>query len=103
MNSLVGVLIQFREERVAIVSNIEAMFHQDRVDLMHHDALRFVWWHVSKPDRFSLCWCMYSALRPRRAAQVCLIQAAEGKANDYEVTVETVKSNFSVDCIKLSG
>jgi len=46
---------------------------------------------------------MYSALRPRRAAQVCLIQAAEGKANDYEVTVETVKSNFSVDCIKLSG
>jgi len=43
MNSLVGVLIQFREERVAIVSNIEAMFHQDRVDLMHHDALRFVW------------------------------------------------------------
>ena len=27
MNSLVGVLLQFRKERVAIVSDIEAMFH----------------------------------------------------------------------------
>jgi len=44
MNSFVAVLIQFRKERVAIVSDIEAMFHQVRVDPKDHDALSFIWW-----------------------------------------------------------
>jgi len=44
MNSFVVVLMQFRKERVAIISDFEAMFHQVRVDPKDHDALHFVWW-----------------------------------------------------------
>ena len=44
---------------------------------------------------------MYSALHTRQAARVCLIQAAEDNADEFEVTVMTVKRNFYVDdCIK---
>ena len=43
MNTLVGVLIRFREERIALVGDIEAMFHQVRMDPVHADALRFLW------------------------------------------------------------
>ena len=43
-NPLVGVLIRFRQEPVAIAADIEAMFHQVYVDPQDRDALRFLWW-----------------------------------------------------------
>ena len=59
-NSLVGVLTRFREEQIAFMSDIEAMFHQVRVLPSDRDALRFLWcvalgvrWNVSS-DTFVL-------------------------------------------------
>ena len=43
-NSLVGVLIRFRENPIALVADIEQMFHQINVDTIDCDALRFLWW-----------------------------------------------------------
>ena len=43
-NSLVGVLTRFREKPIAFMSDIEAMFHQVRVQQSDRDALRFLWW-----------------------------------------------------------
>ena len=43
-NNLIGVLMRCREEPVAIVADIESMFHQVRVDPEDCDALRFLWW-----------------------------------------------------------
>ena len=40
-NSLVGVLMRFRKNEVAVASDIESMFHREREDT---DALRFLWW-----------------------------------------------------------
>ena len=42
-NSLVGVLTRFREERVAMTSDIESMFYQVRVEPSDCSALRFLW------------------------------------------------------------
>ena len=42
-NTLVGVLIRFREESIAIMSDIKGMFHQVRVSPKDCDALRFLW------------------------------------------------------------
>jgi hypothetical protein len=44
MNSLVGVLLRFRQERVAFVADIESMFYQIRVPDSQMNYLRFVWW-----------------------------------------------------------
>ncbi|XP_042208576.1 uncharacterized protein LOC121856861 [Homarus americanus] len=43
-NKLVGVLLRFHQERVALMADIKAMFHQVRVLPEHRDALRFLWW-----------------------------------------------------------
>ena len=43
-NSIVGVLMRFREERVALSADIECMFHQIRVAPDDCDAFRFLCW-----------------------------------------------------------
>ena len=43
-NSLLGVLLRFRQERVAYMTDVEAMFHQVRVPDDDCDLLRFLWW-----------------------------------------------------------
>lgn len=44
LNKLLGVLIRFRQERYAVMGDIEAMFHQVKVSPKDRDALRFLWW-----------------------------------------------------------
>ena len=44
MQGLIGVLIRFRKEQVAITADIESMFHQICVDPLHCQALQFLWW-----------------------------------------------------------
>lgn len=43
-NNFVGVLIRFREELIAIMADIEGMFHQVLVSPKDFDTLRFLWW-----------------------------------------------------------
>ncbi|XP_068734645.1 uncharacterized protein [Montipora capricornis] len=43
-NSLIGVLTRFRGERVAVMADIESMFHQVRVPEHDSSFLRFLWW-----------------------------------------------------------
>ena len=38
-----GVLLRFREEAVALMADVEAMFHQVRVCADDIDVLRFLW------------------------------------------------------------
>ena len=44
-NSLVGVLTRFRKNKVALVADVKAMFHQIKVDPRDQNALRFLWWN----------------------------------------------------------
>ena len=39
-----GVLMRYREEQVAFVADIKAMFLQVLVDPKEKNALRFLWW-----------------------------------------------------------
>jgi len=38
-NQLIGVLLRFREEPVAIMADVQAMFHQVRVSVSDRDVL----------------------------------------------------------------
>ena len=42
LNSLVGVLLRFREQRVGLAADTEAMFHQCRIIEEDQPALRFL-------------------------------------------------------------
>ena len=43
-NQLVGVLLRFRQEPIAVMADVESMFYQVKVHEEYHDYLRFVWW-----------------------------------------------------------
>ncbi len=43
-NSLLGVLLRFRQETIALMADIQAMFHQVKVAEEDVDFLRFLWW-----------------------------------------------------------
>ena len=43
MNSLLGVLIRFRRERIGVMCDIEQMFYSFYVNPEHRDYLRFLW------------------------------------------------------------
>ena len=53
-NKLIGVLLRFRQEPVAIMADIEGMFYQVKVHQEDRDALRFLWWtddDISQPPK----------------------------------------------------
>ena len=50
MNSLLGVLVHFRQEDVALMCDVEQMFHSFYVNPEHRDFLRFLWFHNNDPS-----------------------------------------------------
>ena len=52
-NSLLGILLRFRRYPIALVVDIEGMFHQVKVPAEDSDALRFLWWEDSDLERLS--------------------------------------------------
>ncbi len=43
-NSLLGILLRFRREPVAVMGDIQQMFYCFKVDEKHRDFLRFLWY-----------------------------------------------------------
>ena len=102
MNSIVGVLMRFRQELVALIADIEAMFHQVKVKDEDRNSLRFLWW----PDGDMSCeareYCMTVHLFGGTSSPSCaafsLRRTAEDHTTDYsENTIQSVYRNFYVD------
>ena len=49
-NNLLGVLLRFQQDTVAIVADIEQMFHSFLVQEQHRDRLRFFWYKDNDPN-----------------------------------------------------
>ncbi|KAK3731803.1 hypothetical protein QZH41_007629 [Actinostola sp. cb2023] len=49
MNSLLGVLMRFRKEEVAVMCDIEQMFYSFHVNPSHREFLRFLWFEANDP------------------------------------------------------
>ena len=52
-NSLLGILLRFRQYPIALVADIKGMFNQVKVPPEDSDALRFLWWEDSDLERLS--------------------------------------------------
>ena len=44
LNSLIKILIRFRQERIAVVGDVEAMYHRVQIYDKDEQFLRFLWW-----------------------------------------------------------
>lgn len=105
-NSLVGVLTRFREEPIAIIADVEGMFHQVRVPLEDCDALRFLWWPdndlTKQPEEYQMMVHLFGSVSSPSCANFALRRTAEDNRRYFDVeAVNTVKRNFYVDdCLK---
>jgi len=105
-NSLVGVLVRFRQDHVALMADIEAMFHQVRVPYKDCNALRFYWWTAGdieqEPEEYQMVVHLFGAVSSPSCASFALRKTALDNKQDYnDSVVNTVLNNFYVDdCLK---
>jgi hypothetical protein len=105
-NTLVGVLTRFRQEPVAFMSDVEAMFLQVRVRDEDCDTLRFLWWPggdvTGQPQEYQMTVHLFGAASSPSCANFALRKTAVDNSEEFDQeTVDTVKQNFYVDdCLK---
>ena len=105
-NSLVGVLLRFRQERIALMLDVESMFHQVQVAPDHSDSLRFLWWpknDMSKePQDFRMKVHLFGVVSSPSCAGFALRKTAKDNSAIFPPdVVETVNKNFYInDCLK---
>ena len=108
-NNLVGVLLRFREEPVAVMGDIEGMFHQVRVSPKDRDALRFLWWKNGEiggeVEVYRMCVHLFGGVWSPSCASFALRRVAEDHRTDFpDETIQTVLKNFYADdCLKSVG
>ena len=105
-NKLIGVLVRFRERQVAVMGDIEAMFHQVKVSPCHRNALRFLWWKDGNTDKqpevYRMAVHLFGGVWSPSCANFALRRTAEDNADVFDgKTVTTVMENFYADdCLK---
>ena len=107
-NGLIEVLTRFRHEHIALISNVEAMYHQVRVPDEDSDLLRFLWWpqgDLSQPPReYKMVVHLFGAKSSPSCANYALRQTAEGgKDRSSPEAVTTVLEHFYVDVQQKEG
>nr|XP_061785759.1 uncharacterized protein LOC133576497 [Nerophis lumbriciformis] len=101
-NSLVGVLLRFRQEFVAVMADIEAMFHQVKVAEEHRDFLRFLWWPEGdlKQDlvEHRMCVHLFGAVSSPSCSCFALRKTANDNKHSFpEEVIDTINRNFYMD------
>ena len=106
VNSLVGVLLRFREQPVAVMADVEAMYHQVRVPVEDRDVLRFLWWPngdlEKQPEVYRMTVHLFGGTWSASCCNFALQRTAEDHQQDFDPeTVKTVLHDFYVDdCLK---
>ena len=101
-NTLIGVLLRFRQGPIAIQGDIESMFYQIQVPAKDRDLLRFLWWEDGQLDKnlveYRMCVYLFGAVCSPSCANFALLQTAKDFSSGFEQkTIETVKRCFYVD------
>ena len=105
-NSLVGVLTRFRQERIAVMADIECMYYQVRVPLSDSDVLRFLWWPGNdldrQPEEYQSGVHLFGAVSSPSCANFALRKAVDNNLQQFDSeAINTVKRNFYIDdCLK---
>ncbi|KAK0135218.1 hypothetical protein N1851_028960 [Merluccius polli] len=101
-NTLLGVLMRFRKEPVAITTDIQHMFHCFIVREDHRDFLRFLWFHNNDPDSdivdYRMCVHVFGNSPSPTVAIYGLRRAAKEEEKNFSSDVRRfVEREFYVD------
>ena len=103
-NSLVGVLLRFRSEPIALMADIKSMFYQVKVSKADIDFLRFLWWPNADYDQEPLDYRMlvhiFGAASSPSCASYALQKTAQDNTDfDSRVTNTVLKHFYVDDCL----
>lgn len=101
-NSLLGVLIRFRKEQVAVMADIQQMFHCFQVREDHRNFLRFLWYRDNDTTKAVIEYRMRVHVfgnSPSPAVAIYGLRRAirEGAQKHGADTVQFVERHFYVD------
>ncbi|XP_038152621.1 uncharacterized protein LOC119790925 [Cyprinodon tularosa] len=101
-NTLVGVLCRFRKGSVAVMCDVERMFHQFHVTPQDQDYLRFLWWEHGDlsvpPSVYRMKVHLFGAASSPGCANFGLKHlATQGEGKFSPNTVKFIQRNFYVD------
>lgn len=101
-NQLIGVLLRFREEPVAVMGDIEAMYYQVKIPPEDYDYLRFVWWPDGDLSQslvdYQMCVHLFGGTSSPSCANFALRKSADDYKHMYgDEAAETLYRNFYVD------
>ena len=86
-NSLVGVLIRFRQDPVAVMGDVQSMFHQVRVPKEDRDLLRFLWWpkgdFTKKLEEYRMTVHLFGAVSSPSCANFAMRRNAEDHKHEF--------------------
>nr|XP_055049264.1 uncharacterized protein LOC129434357 [Misgurnus anguillicaudatus] len=101
-NTLVGVLCRFRKGPIAVMCDIERMFHQFHVKSEDQDYLRFLWWEngnlETTPSVYRMKVHLFGASSSPGCANFGLKHlATQGQDQYSKDTIRFIQRNFYVD------
>lgn len=97
-NSLLGVLLRFRKNRVAASADIQQMFYSFHVDEKHRDYLRFLWHRDNDFNKELICYRMTVHVFGNSPSPSVAIYGLKRCAQDADSDVrEFIERHFYVD------
>ena len=102
LNNLSGVLMRFRKDPIAVVADIEAMFHQCFVTEQDQQFLRFLWWEDGDLSANARVYVMkvhlFGAKSSPSVACFCMLKTAEDNENQFsKKTTDALRNSFYMD------
>ncbi|XP_041789702.1 uncharacterized protein LOC121604290 [Chelmon rostratus] len=100
-NALVGVLCRFCEHQIAVMCDVEKMFHRFHVSQGDRDFLRFLWWKDgntdTEPKEYRMRVHIFGAASSPGCANFGMKHLASEHERDYPLAVSFIHKNFYVD------
>ena len=101
-NRLLGVMLRWRRESIALMADIESMFYQVKVQKEDCDMLRYLWWPQGKlseePEDYRMLVHIFGAVSSPSCANFALKKTAIDTSSKYGKEVEkSISNDFYVD------
>ena len=96
-NSLIGVLMKFRQKNVAVTADIESMFHQVKVQVEDQHSQRFLWWTKDKddpPEEYVMTVHIFGATDSPCAANSALLKTADDNETKFDSEIIQTQKKF---------
>ena len=100
------MLIRFHQDPLAVMGDVQSMFHQVRVPEEDRDLLRFLWWpkgdFTKKLEEYLMTVHLFGAVSSSSCANFALRRNAEDRKHEFSPdAANTVLKNFYLDdCLK---